>query len=83
MRQTGKTPKGLRVFEGKYVEIIPEVPGIGGKITRPGTYRDLSLIKELRQEQAKLAARREAKALAREVANVDNILDPVKPDVSN
>lgn len=83
MKQTGKTPKGLRVFEGKYVELIPEVPGIGGKITRPGTYRDLSLIKELRQEQAKLAARREAKAASREAGIIDNILDPVKPNVSD
>lgn len=58
MRHTGTTPKGLRVFEGRFVETKrPTAKGKG----KDGTYRDLGLARALREEQRKLQERRIAR----------------------
>lgn len=75
MLQTGKTPKGLRVFDHRYVELV-RASGMDNEGNN-GRYRDMGMSRALREEQAKLAARREA----RKAAQLEKLLKSTEPAV--
>lgn len=61
MKQTGKTKAGQRIFENRYIELVPEQLNPLGSIAIPGRYRDVRGQIDLYKHRMRLADRRAAR----------------------